>query len=267
MNSYADTNRQLWDLWTKLNAESDEYSCLLDQLKNGGTTLEAVELQEVGDVAGKSLLHLQCHLGLDTLSWAGQGARATGVDISEEAIGLARLLSRDLGIEADFVRSDIYNLPAILDRQFDIVYTSRGVLYWLSDLHRWAELVARYLKPGGTFYLLETHPIARVFLPRTDGQGKPVEWGYFDRGPLAVEERRSNQNPAPHAPHVAYYWPHSLGEIVTALCSAGLRLEFLHEFPAAVEERSFEQVEAERYEARIQRKVVIPGRFSIRAGL
>jgi 2-polyprenyl-3-methyl-5-hydroxy-6-metoxy-1,4-benzoquinol methylase len=120
---YVDTNRELWDLWTKLNAASKECSDLLMQLKAGRTTLEKVELEELNDVAGKTLLHLQCHFGLDTFSWTREGAIVTGVDISEEAIVLARSLSQELNIEAEFICSDIYDLPARLNAQFDIVYT------------------------------------------------------------------------------------------------------------------------------------------------
>jgi SAM-dependent methyltransferase len=262
---YVDTNRELWNLWTKLNAASTEYSDLLTQLKAGQSILKEVELKELNDVAGKTLLHLQCHFGLDTLSWTREGAIVTGVDISDEAITLARSLSQELNIEAEFICSDIYDLPTRLNTQFDIVYTSRGVLCWLPDLNRWAEILAHYLKPDGIVYILGGHPIVRVFKPRTDGNGRPVEWGYFDSGPIAVEERRSNANPTPHPPHMAYYWSHTLGEIITALCSAGLRLEFLHEFPEMVEERSYDEVEPGRYKLRIHRNVVIPSQFSIRA--
>lgn len=264
-NVYLDINRELWNLWTKFNAESKEYLDRLHQLKAGKTTLTSVELEEVNGVAGKTLLHLQCHFGLDTFSWAREGAIVTGVDISEEAITLARSLSKELNIEAEFIHADIYNLPTILDRQFDIVYTSGGVLCWLPDLKLWAEIVARYLKPSGIVYVLESHPIMRIFKPRMDGQGKPVEWRYFDTGPVEVEERRSNGNPAAHPPHPAYYWPHSLGEIVTALCSAGLRLEFLHEFPGLVEPCSYQESQSGQYEVRVHQTVVIPSLFSIRA--
>jgi 2-polyprenyl-3-methyl-5-hydroxy-6-metoxy-1,4-benzoquinol methylase len=133
-NARTDTNRELWNLWTKLNVASKEYSDLLTQLKAGQTTLEKVELEELNDVAGKSLLHLQCHFGLDTFSWAREGAIVTGVDISEEAIALARSLSQELDIAAEFICSDIYDLPTRLNAQFDIVYTSGGVLCWLPDL-------------------------------------------------------------------------------------------------------------------------------------
>ena len=264
-NRCVDANRELWNLWTKYDVVSEECSGLLGQLEAGGTTLEEIAIEELGDVSGKALLHLQCHFGLDALSWARRGAIVTGVDFSEEAVARARSLGRKLDIDAEFVCSDIYALPAVLHRQFDIVYTSGGVLCWLPDLERWAEIVLRFLEPDGMLYVLESHPIVRTFKPRTDGSGRPVEWGYFDRGPIEVEERRSYANPAPHPSQMAYYWPHSLGEVVTALCSAGLRLEFLHEFPGVVEERSHEEVEPGRYELRVHRKVVVPSKFSIRA--
>ena len=264
-NQCIDANRELWNLWTEFNVASKEYANLLGQLEAGGTTLEEIVIEELGDVSGKTLLHLQCHFGLDTLAWARRGAVVTGVDFSEEAVARARSLGRELGIDAEFVCSDIYALPAVLHRQFDIVYTSGGVLCWLPDLERWAEVVLRFLEPDGNLYILEGHPIVRTFKPRTDGNGRPVEWGYFDRGPIEVEERRSSANPAPHPAKIAYYWPHSLGEVVTALCSAGLRLEFLHEFPGVVEDRSHEEVEPGRYALRVHRQVVVPSKFSIRA--
>jgi SAM-dependent methyltransferase len=174
-------------------------------------------------------------------------------------------LSNELNLPASFICSDIYDLQAALDEQFDVVFTSGGVLCWLYDLNRWAEIVARCLKPAGAFYLLESHPLLRVLKPRTDGSGKPVAWGYFDQGPIEVEERRSNGSPVLHPAHPAYYWPHALGDIVTALCSAGLRLEFLHEFPETVEVRSYEEVEPGSYELRVHGRVVIPAQFSLRA--
>lgn len=264
-NTYVDTNRKLWNLWAKLNAESKDYSDRLRKLKAGETTLRPVELEELGDVSGKTLLHLQCHFGLDTLSWARKGAIVTGVDFSEEAIAMARSLSKELNINADFISSDVYDLPTVLDGQFDVVYTSGGVLYWLSDINGWAGIVAHYLKPSGTFYMVESHPIVRILKPRMDGRGRPVEWDYFDQEPIEVEERRSNANPTTHPSHIAYYWSHSLGEIVTALCSAGLRIEYLHEFPGTVEDRSYEEIEPGRYQVQVHRKVVIPALFSIRA--
>ena len=154
----------------------------MNGFKAGKITLGAVERKEVGDVSGKSLLHLQCHLGLDALSWARLGAAVTGVDISDESIHIAQSLSGDLNIPARFICSDVYELPQVLDGQFDIVFTACGVLTWLPNLQRWAEIITYYLKPGGMFYINEIHPIKRVLTPRLqDDRGNPITIGVSAR--------------------------------------------------------------------------------------
>ena len=226
MNEYIDTNRALWDRWTKLHAASAFYD--VDGFKEGKSTLMAVEREELGDVAGKTLLHLQCHFGLDTLSWARAGAVVTGVDFSPGAIDRARSLSEELGIPATFLCANIYDLPETPDAQFDIVFTSYGVLTWLPDLDRWAQIIARYLKPGGTFYIVEFHP----FISMLDDDGERIAYPYFRTdAPLQFEAEGSYAAPDDEGKHTSYEWPHSLGEIVTALLTAGLRIEYLHEFP------------------------------------
>ena len=130
----------------------------MDGFKAGRITLNDVEREEVGPVSGKSLLHLQCHFGMDTMSWARLGAEATGVDFSDAAIDLARSLNDELGLSARFLCSNVYDLPGALDEQFDIVFTSHGVLCWLPDLDGWAGVIDNHLKPGGLFYIIDGHP-------------------------------------------------------------------------------------------------------------
>lgn len=268
-DTYMQANRDLWNNWTNLHTESSpEHAALLAQLRTGQTTLNENDLRELGDVSGKSLLHLQCHFGLDTLSWAKEGAIVTGVDFSEEAITHARFLSEDLYISARFICSDIYELPDVLDEQFDIIFTSDGVLPWLPDLSRWAQIVAYYLKPGGTFYIRDGHPIRHILVPpRLDANGKPIEHGYFHKvEPTKVAERWSYAVSEVDIIQTAYYWTHNLGEIVTVLCSAGLRLEFLHEFPKVIDNcYSYEESRPGQYERRLQHNIAIPRMFSIRA--
>jgi 2-polyprenyl-3-methyl-5-hydroxy-6-metoxy-1,4-benzoquinol methylase len=139
-------NRALWDEIAPVHAKAYKEVALL---KRGGIALDEIELREIGDVTGKTLLHLQCHIGTDTLSWARQGAVVTGVDFSGESIACARQLGQELGLRATFVHANVYDLPTMLREQFDIVYTSRGVLCWLRDLDLWAQIVARSLKPDG----------------------------------------------------------------------------------------------------------------------
>src|SRR4029077_16887688 len=140
-----DLNRGHWDEATAIHARGNVYGT--EDFKAGRCQLHRIEVEELGDVAGKTLLHLQCHFGLGTLSWARRGAIVTGVDFSPKAIALARSLAAELGIDARFVESNVYDLPAALSGHFDVVFCSYGVLCWLPDLTRWAEIVARYLGP------------------------------------------------------------------------------------------------------------------------
>ena len=228
MDNYLLSNQALWDEWTTINAGSKMYD--LEGFKAGRNSLKALERQEVGDVQGKSLLHLQCHFGFDSLSWARLGARVTGVDFSPQAVRLARSLSTELNIPARFLCSDLYALPEQLDEQFDVVFTSYGVLTWLPNRVRWAQIVARYLKPGGIFYIAEFHPFAMVL---NDGAAQPeMFYSYFDEGPTVCEVHGSYADPtAETQTRVSYEWSYPLGEVVTNLIAAGLRIQFLHEWP------------------------------------
>jgi 2-polyprenyl-3-methyl-5-hydroxy-6-metoxy-1,4-benzoquinol methylase len=161
VDDYIKSNQKLWDRWTELHEQSELYD--VAGFKAGKLRLHSIEKEELGDVAGKSLLHLQCHFGLDTLSWAALGATVTGVDFSEKSIALARSLSAEIGIPATFVHSNVYDLPDNLSGQFDIVFTSYGVLWWLPDIPGWAKVIAHFLKPGGTFLVVDSHPMASVF--------------------------------------------------------------------------------------------------------
>ena len=230
MDKYLKNNRELWNEMTRIHARSEFYD--VEGFKKGKCTLKSIELEELGDVAGKFLLHLQCHFGMDTLSWARLGARVTGVDFSDKAIALARSLSKELGIEADFICSDIYELPAVLDRQYDIVFTSYGILAWLPDLQRWAEVIARFLKPRGTFYIVEEHPLIKVFDESKDVRELKVSYTYFPTPePERYEHKGSYAAADAIVTHPAFEWTHSLGDVLNALIGAELRIEFLHEFP------------------------------------
>jgi SAM-dependent methyltransferase len=171
------SNKTLWDKYTEIHSSTDCYR--LKEFLAGENKLNALEIEEVGPVAGKSLLHLQCHFGMDTLSWARLGASVTGMDFSDKAIDLAASLARELDLPARFICSDLYDLPDHLPEQFDIVFTSYGILTWLPDIPRWARIAASYVKPGGTFYLVEFHPFAQVF--DEAARGLVLKYPYFDR--------------------------------------------------------------------------------------
>jgi SAM-dependent methyltransferase len=227
------SNRRLWDAWTKIHVGSEFYD--VASFRNGERPIRVAdyEREEVGDVEGKTLLHLQCHFGLDTLSWARLGATVTGADFSDEAISAARALAAEVGLPARFIQSDLYDLPNALREEFDVVYTSCGVLGWLPDIAGWGRVAGQFIRPGGFLYVTEIHPVANVFENEGVAPGElRLEYPYWShREPLRFDVQGSYADrDAPTEELVEYGWDHSLGEIVTSLADAGLRIEFLHEF-------------------------------------
>jgi len=204
----------------------------VDGFRKGANALHAVELAEVGDVRGKKLLHLQCHFGLDTLSWARLGADVTGVDFSEAGIAAARSLAEELRIPARFILSNVYSARDVLPEDFDVVFSSYGAINWLPDLPRWARVIADYLRPGGFFYLIDAHPFARIFDDKADATDLRPWQPYWRSGPVRVEEDGTYADKAAHFENrVTLEYQHTLGDILDALIDAGLGVEFLHEFP------------------------------------
>ncbi len=226
MQRYIDANKELWNTWTGIHVQSPFYD--VEGFKAGKIRLHATELAEVGEVRGKSLLHLQCHFGLDTMSWTRHGARATGLDFSDKAIDYARSLAAELSLDTHFVCADLYAAPEHLHEEFDIVYTSQGVLWWLPDLDRWAEIVAHFLKPGGFFYLYEFHPFGNVFDQDDKLSLKPTYPYLHGPEPLRFDTDGSYAGVGPRG--VEYGWDHMMGDVINALIKAGLHLEWLHEF-------------------------------------
>ena len=231
MNEYIEANRRHWNEITPVHVASEFYD--VASFKAGESKLKSVELEELGDVRGKSLLHLQCHFGLDTLSWAREGAIVTGVDFSERAIDAARALAEECGIEARFLVSNIYELPEVLDGEFDIVFTSYGALTWLPDVARWAQIAAHFVRPGGTFYVVEFHPFAGTFDDEPDMTDLHVRYPYFPSGgPIRSEDDGTYADQDAKIENtLTYDFPHPVSEVLTSLIDAGLRVESFHEFP------------------------------------
>jgi SAM-dependent methyltransferase len=226
--SWREKNRAMWDAKAPLHVSSPLYD--VAGFKAGATRLRRHEIEDLGDVAGKALIHLQCHFGLDTLSWARLGAGVVGVDFSGPAVRAARKLAEEIGVPAEFVLSDVYDAPAAVGhRAFDIVYTGGGALCWLPDMERWAQVVFDLLRPGGQLYLFEFHPIKWIFDPAEtrepiirDDYFSPAE-GFPDGGVTYADA----SIPAAATPTVQ--WNHPLGEVVTALVRAGLAIDSLRE--------------------------------------
>jgi SAM-dependent methyltransferase len=234
MDEHVKANQKLWNLWTPYHVRSQFYD--VEGFRAGRLRqrhgVDHLHARLVGDVRGKTLLHLQCHFGLDTLAWAQRGATVTGIDFSIEAVQAARALAAEMGIPATFVCSDVYDLPRNLQGRFDVVYTSDGVLGWLPDLEPWAEVVARFLAPGGRFHLIEGHPFALIFDDRTETPELRVLYPYF-QGPEPIREEQEGSYAAPDAPihSVQHVWIHPIADVIGSLLRAGLEIESFAEYP------------------------------------
>jgi SAM-dependent methyltransferase len=198
----------------------------------GEPLLNDVIRREVGDVRDRSLVHLLCHIGTDTLSWALLGARVTGIDISPESLKRARMLADQMGLQAEFVEADVMDVMDKVHRKFDVVFSSTGVLCWLPDIERYAATVRHLLNDDGFFYILDGHPFRSMLASEAGPEGKStVEGDYFGQQVWRYENMGDYTDPDLMVPHESYEWHWTLGEVVTAFCQAGMRIEFLHEFP------------------------------------
>ncbi|MEY9938571.1 class I SAM-dependent methyltransferase [Streptacidiphilus sp. MAP5-3] len=222
------TNQSMWDARVPLHTTSDWYD--VTGFRDGRLAVDDLELAGVGDVRELRLLHLQCHFGLGTLSWARLGADATGVDFSPAAVAQARALAAELALSARFECAEVSALR--LDRTFDVCFTSWGVLMWLPDLTAWARTIAAHLRPGGRFFLAEGHPHLFVWDDERDGAGYLPRNPYFRHvEPVVDEEASTYVDTSQQIGHQQYRWNHPLSEVVTALAAAGLRITELAEHP------------------------------------
>lgn len=220
-----EANRNHWDQRVRIHIKSDFYN--VKGFKNGESSLTEVERDALGDVSGKSLLHLQCHFGQDTLSWARKGAVVTGVDFSPKAILAANELSAELGIPARFIEANVYDLPKVLDEKFDFVFTSFGSIVWLPNMDQWAAVVNNHLKPGGTFFIAEFHPTFYLF----DFDSGKISYDYFNSRIYKENIERTYTGSDEVISGTEYFWNHDLSEVISALLRTGLRLVEFREFP------------------------------------
>jgi SAM-dependent methyltransferase len=231
---YLETNKANWNERVSIHKKSELYS--LAKFKKGVNKLHSLEREELGDIKGKSVLHLQCHFGMDTLSLEMLGAKPTGVDFSEEAIQAAIELRDDLAMNSKFILSDIYSLPEKLNEKFDIVFCSYGVLIWHPDINKFANVVSHFMKDSGFFYIAEVHPASSIFNNSSDTAKLEVKYPYFNKPePLEFDQEGTyaDRN-AKTTNNKTYEWIYSLSDIFMALINSGLKIEFFHEFPFTV---------------------------------
>jgi len=223
---YFEANKATWNIKVGEHAKSAMYD--IDAFKKGKTSLMPYELEALGDVSGKSILHLQCHFGQDTLSWTRMGAKCTGVDFSEEGIKLAKDLNEELKLDAAFVCCNVFDTSAFIKDTFNIVYTSYGVIGWLPDLKPWGKMIAERLKKGGTFFMAEFHPIVWMF-DYLDENLK-MTYGYMQDTVIYEEYEGTYANKESKMITKEYGWNHGLSEVVNALIEAGLHIDYLREY-------------------------------------
>jgi len=222
--NYIEINKQSWNNKIASHLQSEFYD--LPGFLAGKSSLNPIELELLGDVAGKTILHLQCHFGQDTLSLARMGAQVTGVDLSDKAIEQARLLAKQTQMDANFICCDIYDLPNHLNRQFDLVFTSYGTIGWLPDLRRWANLISNYLKPNGQFIFVEFHPVVWMF----DDQFETIAYNYFNSEAIVETETGTYADREAKISQKFVCWNHSMSEVVNSLIQNKLEINSLNEF-------------------------------------
>ncbi|WP_428659326.1 class I SAM-dependent methyltransferase [Runella sp.] len=222
--NYLEINKQSWNNRVEHHFKSDFYD--VEGFLLGNTSLNEIELTLLGDIRGKSILHLQCHFGQDTISLARSGAKVTGVDLADKAIDTANKLAEMAKTEAAFICSDIYDLPNHLTDQFDIVFTSYGTIGWLPDLDKWANVVSTFLKPNGKFIFVEFHPVVWMF----DHGFEKIEYNYFNSGPIIETTNGTYADKEAEITQQEISWNHSMSEVINSLLKNGLEINSLDEF-------------------------------------
>ena len=223
-SDYIKINRQTWNKKTEVHIKSEFYDN--ESFLNGKSSLNSIELELLGDIANKKILHLQCHFGQDSLSLARLGAQVTGIDFSDKAIEKAKQLNEKLNLDAKFICCDIYDLENYLNEKFDIVFTSYGVIGWLPDMNKWANIVSKFLKPNSNFIIVEFHPVVWMY----DNDFKEVYYYYFNAEPIIEYETGTYANKSSEMQSTSICWNHPTSEVLNTLIKAGLTINSFNEF-------------------------------------
>ncbi len=222
--NYIEINRQSWNNRTDSHLKSEFYD--LDGFLNGKTSLNEIELNLLGDLKAKTILHLQCHFGQDSISLSRLGADVTGVDLSDKAIDNAKQIAKDTNSNAKFICCDIYDLSNNLNEKFDIVFTSYGTIGWLPNLDKWAKIISQFLKPNGQFVFVEFHPVVWMF----DDNFDKIDYRYFNSGAIIETESGTYADKKADITQSYVMWNHGLSEVINSLIGNGLEINSLDEF-------------------------------------
>jgi SAM-dependent methyltransferase len=227
---YFDANRKSWDERVAIHRRDETNFYDVQKVLDGDDKLNAIEANEIGDVRGLRIAHLQCHFGLDSICLARRGASVTGLDFSSAAITEARSLAEKLGVDAHFVEGNVYDARRHLEGDFDLVYVTWGAINWLPDIAGWAKVVGSLLKPGGHLYLAEAHPTTLCF-EWVDGKIVPhYDWRTpHDNPSVADVPTTYNGSQKELRNKRVYEWIHPLSDIINSLKAVGVSLVWLHE--------------------------------------
>jgi SAM-dependent methyltransferase len=230
MTDSFDVNRANWNDRAVIHYKDEAKDYRVAEFLAGEDSLHDIEAREIGDVAGKRVVHLQCHFGIDTLSLARRGASCVGLDFSPVALEAARELQRKTGFDASFVEGNVYDARELIEGDFDLAYVTWGAINWLPDIARWAKVVASLLKPGGQLYLLECHPGLMCLNEDTPELRPGYDWRTAQEAPIVMNlDTTYTGDTAKIAHTTTHEWVHPLSDIVNAVIAAGLRLDWLHE--------------------------------------
>lgn len=223
-SDYISINKQTWNNKTEIHVNSEFYN--VDEFIKGKSSLNSIELELLGDLKNKKVLHLQCHFGQDSLSLARLGAKVTGVDFSDKAIEKAKELNDTLGFDAQFICCDVYETPQFLNKKFDIIFTSYGTIGWLPDMGKWAKIISHFLKPNGKFVFVEFHPVVWMF----DNDFTKIFYNYFNVESIIESETGTYADKSAEIETKTISWNHPISEVMNALISNNLEVNLLNEY-------------------------------------
>lgn len=224
MENYLEINRSLWNAKVDSHLKSDFY--FVEEFIKGRTSLNSIELDLLRNVKDKDILHLQCHFGQDSISLSRLGAKVTGIDLSDKAIEAAKNLARQCNTDTEFIVSDVYDLPNVLDKKFDVVYTTYGTIGWLPDLDKWGRVISHFLKPQGKLIFVEFHPVVWMF----DEDFTFVKYSYFNDEVISEINAGTYADESAEISQQEVSWNHPTSEVLTSLLRQDLELRSFQEY-------------------------------------